>query len=218
MKKRKMRLKTKLIIIISIAAAIALAALFFNNATAVILSVSSARLKAMNTLAVDEAVGEALQSGAEYGDFMTVSYGDDGNVSSMTANSAAINSVARRAASLAQTKLTQMSGGGISIPLGAFTGIEALSGFGAGINIKIIPVIWVECSFVSRFTQAGINQTIHSIYIEVVTDITIVLAARTERVLAASEILVCESLINGEIPQIYLQGGLLGSGSLVPAG
>ena len=56
----------------------------------------------------------------------------------------------------------------------------------------------------------------HSIYIEVVTDITIVFATRTERIFASAEVLVCESLIVGKIPDVYLQGGLLGSGSLVP--
>ena len=102
------------------------------------------------------------------------------------------------------------------IPLGAFTGIEALSGYGRSVCVKVVPVISVECNFVSRFSQAGINQTIHSVYIDVVTDITIVLAARTERVFATAEVLVCESIINGKIPEVYLQGGMLGGGMLVP--
>ncbi len=215
MKKRRLRLKTKIVIAAATAAAVALAALFFNNATAVILSVSSAKLRAMNTEAVNAAV-EQTAAYLTYEQIVTVTYDSGGDVAAITANSGTINSAARRTAYLTQTNISALSADGISIPLGAFTGIEVIAGYGAQITVKIVPVAAVECSFVSRFAQAGINQTIHSIYIEVVTDITIVLAARTESVVASAEVLVCESIINGEVPEVYLQGGLLGSGSLVP--
>lgn len=216
MRKRRLRLKIKLILIAAIAALIVLVVLFFNNATSVILAVSSANMRAYNTVAVNSAVGDILLGGLSYDDIVTVTYNDEGDVSTISANSSTVNSIARRAAYFTQTNLTELSQSGVDIPLGAFTGIEALSGYGKMLNVKIVPVVSTECSFISRFVSAGINQTLHSIFIEVVTDITIVLASRTERVLATAEVLVCESIINGKIPQIYLQGGLLGSGSLVP--
>ena len=216
MKKRKIRLKTKLIMAAVLAVIIAVVAIFFNNAAAVIISVGSASLRAMNTRAVNEAVEQTLSGGVSYGDIVTVTYNDGGDVSAITADSALVNTIARRTAYLTQSNLTEFSQGGVEVPIGAFTGIEALSGSGATVNVKLIPVVSTECNFVSRFTSAGINQTIHSIYIEVVTDITIVLAARTQQFYATAEVLVCESIIVGKIPQVYLQGGLLGSGSLVP--
>lgn len=216
MRKRRLRLKIKLILIAATAALIVLVVLFFNNATSVILAVSSANMRAYNTVAVNSAVGDILLGGLSYDDIVTVTYNDEGDVSTISANSSTVNSIARRAAYFTQTNLTELSQSGVDIPLGAFTGIEALSGYGKMLNVKIVPVVSTECSFISRFVSAGINQTLHSIFIEVVTDITIVLASRTERVLATAEVLVCESIINGKIPQIYLQGGLLGSGSLVP--
>ena len=216
MKRRKIRLKRKLIIVFIVVVLIVLVIIFFNNATSVILSVSSAKLRALNTSAVNQAVEEIVPDGVDYSDIVTVTYDDGGDVSTISANGPVVNSIARRTAYLVQSILTQFSRNGISIPLGAFTGIEALSGYGSTINVKIIPVIVTECNFISRFTSAGINQSLHSIYIDVVTEITIVLASRTERVFASAEVLVCESLINGNVPQIYLPGGLLGSGSLVP--
>ena len=215
MKKRRLKFKTKVIICIVVAAIITIIAVFFNNATAVILSVGSARLRALNTQAVTQAAAEAFGD-TSYEDIVAITYDDNGDVAAITAQSSRINAIARNTAYLTQTIFGDLSSGGIEIPVGAFTGIEALAGYGATVNVKIIPVASAECSFVSRFTHAGINQTIHSIYIEVVTQITIVLAARAESVLASAEVLVCESIINGEVPQIYLQGGLLGSGSLVP--
>lgn len=215
MKKRRLRLRTKAIIAVVVAAVIIFIFLFLGNAAKVIISFGTASLRADNTKAVNLAVEEVM-SGLEYSDIVTVTYDSSGDVSVISANSSKINLIARRAASITQSKFESLASGGLEIPVGAFTGIEALSGYGATVKISVRPVASVECSFVSRFTQAGINQTVHSIYLEVVSDISIVLAARTERVLLSAEVLVLESLINGKVPEIYLQGGLLGSGSLVP--
>ena len=211
MRKRKIRFKTKLIIAAVVFLLVFAAAMFLNNAANVMISVSSASMRALNTRAVNEAVDSAFGN-TSYSDIVTITYDSSGDVAAVTADSSKINAISRNTAYLTQSALERLSADGTMIPLGAFTGIEALSGYGRSVCVKVVPVISVE----SRFSQAGINQTIHSVYIDVVTDITIVLAARTERVFATAEVLVCESIINGKIPEVYLQGGMLGGGMLVP--
>lgn len=103
------------------------------------------------------------------------------------------------------------------VPIGALTGVEALAGFGHKINIKIIPISNVECRFVSKFTDAGINQTKHSLYLEIVSDISIILPDKTSNLASTIEVLICESVIAGKIPDAYLQASLAGAGgALVP--
>ena len=72
-----------------------------------------------------------------------------------------------------------MSEGGVEVPLGAFSGIEAWAGFGPKIHMKIIPISNVECRFASTFEEAGVNQTKHSIYLEIVADISIIMPSGT---------------------------------------
>ena len=144
-------------------------------------------------------------------------YDADGNVSTITTDSLKINRIARDTAYLSQENLTKMSAEGIQVPLGAFTGIEALAGFGAKVNIKIIPISNVECRFVSKFEEAGINQTKHSLYLEIVSDISIIMPSRTSNLASTIEVLICESIINGKIPDAYLQASVAGGGALVPA-
>lgn len=210
-----MRLKTKLIIAVIAVAIVVGAVIFLDNATKVIISVSSAKMRALNTQAVDYAVSSTLRE-VRYEDLVDVVYDNSGDVISISADSVKINDIARKTAYLTQSKLTEMSEGGLEVPLGAFTGIEAIAGFGEKINVKIMPVVAVECSFVSAFRQAGVNQTLHTVYLEVLTQITVILSARTNTVTAAAEVMICESIINGKIPDVYLQGGLLGGSSLVP--
>ena len=103
------------------------------------------------------------------------------------------------------------------VPIGALTGVEALAGFGEKINIKIIPISNVECRFVSKFVDAGINQTKHSLYLEIVSDISIILPSKSTNLASTIEVLICESVITGKIPDTYLQASLASAGgALVP--
>ena len=141
----------------------------------------------------------------------------DGNVSTITTDSLKINRIARDTAYFSQENLNKMSAEGIMVPIGALTGIEALAGFGQKINIKIIPISNVECRFVSKFVDAGINQTKHSLYLEIVSDISIILPSKSTNLASTIEVLICESVISGKIPDTYLQASLAGSNNaLVP--
>ena len=59
MRKRKIRFKTKLIIAAVVFLLVFAAAMFLNNAANVMISVSSASMRALNTRAVNEAVDSA---------------------------------------------------------------------------------------------------------------------------------------------------------------
>ena len=190
---------------------------FQRNVTRVLISISEATSRSITTVAVNDAIYYTLNDVNRYDDLIAIERDADGNVTSITTDSLKINRIARDTAYLSQENLTKMSAEGIQVPLGALTGIEALAGFGTKINIKIIPISNVECRFVSKFTDAGINQTKHSLYLEIVSDISIILPSKSTNLASTIEVLICESVITGKIPDTYLQASLIGSdGVLVP--
>lgn len=217
MKVRKKHKRLKVIIFAICFALLATLLFFQRNVTNVLISISEATIRSVTTIAVNDAIYYTLNDNLRYEDLITITYGDDGNVSTITTDSLKINRIARDTAYLSQENLTRMSAEGIEVPLGALTGIQALAGFGRKINIKIIPIANVECRFVSKFEEAGINQTKHSIYLEIVSDISIILPERTSNIASTIEVLICESVISGKIPETYLQASLLGTGTLVPS-
>ena len=190
---------------------------FQRNVTRVLISISEATIRSITTVAVNDAIYYTLNDAMRYDDLIYIERDSDGNVTSITTDSLKINRIARDTAYLSQENLTKMSAEGIMVPLGALTGIEALAGFGQKINIKIIPISNVECRFVSKFRQAGINQTLHSLYLEIVSDISIILPSKSTNLASTIEVLICESVITGKIPDTYLQASLVGSDTaLVP--
>lgn len=207
----------KVLLLILCLLVVAVLVYFQRNVTRVLISISEATIRSITTVAVNDAIYYTLNDTMRYEDLISIERDSDGNVTSITTDSLKINRIARDTAYLSQENLTKMSAEGIQVPIGALTGIEALAGFGTKINIKIIPISNVECRFVSKFTDAGINQTKHSLYLEIVSDISIILPSKSTNLASTIEVLICESVIAGKIPDTYLQASLIGSdGLLVP--
>ncbi len=180
------------------------------NITGVLKAMAEASMRSITTVAVNDAIYYTLSDGVRYEDLVTVTRGEDGGIVSLTSNALQINRIARDAAYMSQQNLQKMSEEGVEVPLGAFTGIEAWAGFGPKLNIKIIPISNVSCGFSSRFEEAGINQTKHSIYLEIVADISIVMPSGTSNFASLTEVLVCESVLLGKVPETYLQTDIFG--------
>ena len=184
---------------------------FQRNVTRVLISISEATMRASTTIAVNDAVYYTLSDNMRYEDLVTITRDTEGEIVAVAANPLKINKIARDTASISQSNLKNLSLNGIPIPLGALTGIEAFAGLGPSIHFRIIPVSSVSCDFSSKFESVGINQTKHSIYLNVIADISIVMPSRTENFAVVTEILVGESVIVGRVPDAYLQSDIFGT-------
>ena len=211
-KRRKTRkVKWKIVVLTTLLVFILLFVYFQRNVTRVLISISEATMRASTTIAVNDAVYYTLSDEMRYEDLVTVTRDSDGNITAVAANPLKINKIARDTASISQSNLKNLSLNGIPVPLGALTGIEAFAGLGPSIHFRIIPVSSVSCDFSSAFESVGINQTKHSIYLNVIADISIVMPSRTENFAVVTEILVGESVIVGEIPNTFLQSDIFGN-------
>jgi len=211
-KRRKLPRKKKflLILLILLLVAITLFIYFQRNVTRVLISISEATMRASTTIAVNDAVYYTLSDEMRYEDLVAVERDEEGNITAVSANVLKINKIARDTASISQSNLKNLSLNGIPVPLGALTGIEAFAGLGPRIHFRIIPVSSVSCDFSSAFESVGINQTKHTIYLNVIADISIVMPSRTERFSVLTEIMVGEFVIVGEIPETFLQTDIFG--------
>lgn len=184
---------------------------FQRNVTRVLIAISEATMRASTTVAVNDAVYYTLSDEMRYDDLVSINRDEEGNIIAVAANPLKINKIARDTASISQSNLKNLSLNGIPVPLGALSGIEALAGLGPSIYFRIIPVSSVSCGFSSAFESVGINQTKHSIYLNVVADISIVMPSRTENFAVATDILIGESVIVGRVPDAYLQSDIFGN-------
>ena len=183
---------------------------FRNNIVPIVIESSEAQVRAIGTNAVNLAATTVLQENITYDELFTVVKNENGEIEMIQANSPRINSIARQIANLAQANLDDLGVQTLDIALGTFTGLALLTGFGPNVSIKIMPIGTANCDFVSTFISAGINQTIHRIYIDVYADINVITTIADPTISVKAEVLVCENVIIGKIPDAYLMWGTSG--------
>lgn len=210
-KRKRVPKKAKILIIVgAVLAAVIVAVVFFQkNVTKILYRLSEASVQSMTVISVNEAVSETLER-IDYDSLVTVTHGSDGAVTEISANAQKVNLLARTTATLSMANLSARSENGIKVPVGAFTGIEFLAGFGPKVTFKIISVSRVSCEFESAFSSAGVNQTRHSIYMDVEATVTVVMPSGSKEISSVTEVLVAESVIVGEVPDVFLQGDIFG--------
>jgi len=82
-------------------------------------------------------------------------------------------------------------------------GTKILSGRGPNVPIKMATVGNVETDLVSQFSQAGINQTLHRIYLNVSCKVTILTPFDSIEQEITNQVLIAEAVILGDVPDTY---------------
>lgn len=177
--------------------------------TPLMVETCNASMKVSATECINYAIAQAMSQNLAYDDLISIVTDSSGKISMIQANSVKLNTLSKLINRVTLSQLASSSTNVLSIPLGAFSGISVIAGLGPKVNINIFPYGDAHCSFISEFTSAGINQTIHKIYLSVDTSIRVVLPLKTITVKNAGQVVLCESLIVGDIPEVYLQSGKL---------
>ena len=145
---------------------------------------------------------ESLEN-VDYNDLITIIRDTNGNITMVKANVISINRIAAELTLEIQEALEDEKDTNIYIPLGSFLGNEILYNVGSKIPISISSSGAVTTEFKSEFSSAGINQTIHRIYLHTTCRVNIVTPIKTIASEMANEILVAENVIVGPIPDSY---------------
>lgn len=136
--------------------------------------------------------------------FVSVNYGTDGTVRSVETDGVEVNRFASVLSESIQKEIEARKYEKITVPLGAVTGTVLLSSSGISVPFRIIPEGKVQVTPESVFHDAGINQTIHKLKMNVSVRVKILfpLVNREERI--DREIIVSETVIVGRVPEMFL--------------
>jgi sporulation protein YunB len=162
------------------------------------------KTRALATRAINKSISDVVTNAVIYDDLINVVSDEFGNISMIQANSLRINNLTRDLAQECEKKIEEFGRVGISIPLGTFTGIPLLVGRGPRVCVKMTPIGAVACKFMSNFESAGINQTLHKIYVNINAQIGVVLPLNSVTFNSEQQVLISECVIIGQVPEVYL--------------
>ena len=214
-KKKKKHIWLKIFVAITIVVC-GICAYFHFYVNPQIVSTNIAHIKANTTNIVDGAISKTL-GGNTYEDLISISKDSQGKITLISVNSKNVNALNNEIISFVQTALSVSNKLFFEVPLGCFTGITALNSLGPNVKVQMTPIGSVSTKFVSKFSQAGINQTLHKIFLQITTEVCAIMPLYTQNVVVTSQVLVTESVIIGEVPDVYLNSNTINNAlNLVP--
>ena len=131
----------------------------------------------------------------------------DGRITALKTNMSEVNRLKTDILNIINDEILALDHSDIGIPLGSLFFPELLSGKGPAIPVHILSIRNSDANFVSHFSQAGINQTLHRLNMQVSIDVAVLVLGQTSSFTMSSEVVVAETVIVGDVPQTFLQTG-----------
>jgi sporulation protein YunB len=157
---------------------------------------------------INDAIDEQIESGNIHYDRIVYFEKDlNGRITALKTNISEVNRLKTDILNLINDEILAMDTSHLGVPLGSLFLPELFSGRGPSIPVQIISIRNSDGSFESHFTEAGINQTMHQLTMEVLVDVAVLVLGKTEEFTVQAQVVIAETVIVGHVPDTYFQNG-----------
>ena len=174
-----------------------------------------AQVQVMNTTSdlTNDAIAEQIADGVVQYDRIVYFEKDlNGRITALKTNIGEVNRLKTDILNIINDEILALDSSALGIPLGSLFLPELLSGKGPAIPVHILSIRNSDANFQSRFTQAGINQTLHQVTMQVSIDVAVLVLGEATAFTMESEVVVAETVIVGDVPETFINtGGNYGS-------
>ena len=191
-----------------IAIFVALFAIFRIRYRDVIRTLAQTQVRNSTSDLINDAIDSHIESGNILYERIVYFEKDlDGRITALKTNMSEVNRLKTDILGLINDEILALDTSDIGIPLGSLFFPEFLSGRGPAIPVHILSIRNSDAVFQSKFTEAGINQTLHQLTMDVSVDVAILVLGGTEIFTVSSQVVVAETIIVGQVPDTFLQTG-----------
>ncbi len=173
-----------------------------------IYSLAQTQVKNTTSDLINDAIDKQIEDGTiQYDRIVYFEKDLDGRITALKTNMSEVNRLKTDILNLINDEILALDTTDMGIPMGSLIFPELLSGRGAEIPVQILSIRNSDASFSSKFTEAGINQTLHQLSMDVSVDVTVLVLGETESFTVNSQVVVAETVIVGQVPDTFLHAG-----------
>lgn len=143
---------------------------------------------------------DILSKEFKYNEMIKIEKDKDGNIILVQSDTIKLNYIAAKLATECNKELNDMNNATIKVPFGWLSDKSAFYNLGPKITTQIEPMGNISTSYESKFEGAGINQTRHKIYLNVIAKIRLKLPLQNQDIEVSTQIPVSDTIIVGKIP------------------
>ena len=182
--------------------------LFRNQYDTVIQELAKTQVINSTSDLINDAVSQQIARGnADYDHIVYFEKDIHGRITALKTNISEVNRLKTDILNIINDSILSQDAGALGVPMGSLFLPELLSGKGPAFPVHILAIRNSDASFESSFTQAGINQTLHQLHMEVVVDVTILVLGQTMCFTVSTNVVIAETVIVGDVPDTFLQTG-----------
>lgn len=199
--------KNKIVFILTVCVCCILASFLIldSRAKPFVYELAVNKAKAISVSVIEDSVKTVLQNeNVSYDDLVILDKTEQGNVTSIRTNMVKTNILKADISSMIVSRLEEVREYDMEIPLGALMGSELFSSWGPNITIPISLTGRAIADIKNEFTSAGINQTLHHIWLELSVDIYIMLPGDKTDTNVSTRTEIAQTIIVGVTPDAYL--------------
>ena len=131
----------------------------------------------------------------------------NGRITALKTNMSEVNRLKTAILNLINDEILALDTSDLGIPVGSLFLPEFLSGKGPCIPVHILSSRNSDASFHSNFREAGINQTLQQLTMDVSVDVSVLVLGKTSSFTISSQVVVAETIIVGQVPDTFFQTG-----------
>ena len=174
----------------------------------VIMTLAQTQVKNATSDLINDAIDTQINNGNIQYDRMVYFEKDlEGRITALKTNMSEVNRLKTDLLNLINDEILAIDTDHLGIPLGSLILPEVFAGKGPAIPVQILAIRNSEAGFYSEFSQAGINQTLQKLNMQVSVDVAVLVLGRVDHFTISSQVVVAETIIVGQVPERFLQTG-----------
>lgn len=183
-------------------------ALLRSRVYPVLRSLAETQVKNTASDLINDAIAEQIATGnIQYDRIVYFEKDLNGRITALKTNIGEINRLKTDVLNIINDEILSTDESSLGVALGSLFLPEFLSGKGPKLPVRILVIRNSEADFYSDFSEAGINQTLHKLNMEVFLDVTVLVLGTTTEFTISSHMVVAETVIVGDVPETYLKTG-----------
>lgn len=181
--------------------------LFDSRVLPSVVELSQTMVEAKTSDVISRACIDLFNGEFEYDKMVIINKDKNDRITLINLNTVELNKLVSKLSLKCNEELQKMGEIGIEVPLGWMTEQSVYYNLGPKIKFRLEPVGNIKTDYTSKFESAGINQTRHSVVLNVEATVKVIIPMNSRNMNVKIQVPVAENIIVGEIPQTAIDFG-----------
>ena len=170
-----------------------------------LVALATTKLQTQPVILSEDALEQAMAEVSVPDEGLIRPYSDqEGELTAFSVDTPRLNSLRSSLVKTVAQAVGELDSHDLGVPLGSLVGLDLFSAAGPKLPVRVVSVAAARGEYRNEFLQAGINQTLYRVVLDVEITARLLLPGGVVTTDLSTPVVVAEVLIVGQVPQTYV--------------